>query len=441
MAVETVKLEVVGAHLLSTDTTRDITHSGFGTVKAAIIMVGYGYTQGTVYGNTHHGVILWDGVNDIIRSTTMVLDSNVSTVATLTYASALGISFPYSNNTIHSQWTVSGITDGLRFTKVSSAGHMRFTAMLFGGDGIVDVQAGTLNINNSSSSGSENVGFLPNMVFGTTMADTNLVRADGTMNFGFAGKSNGSIKQRNMSFYSDDNATTEDASYSVSTSSFLKPTADTAEDWALDIDSFSGSSFNWSHDYTGSSLSDLAFYLAIQVDDDRKICINGGNIPASATSFTQVANATLWGEGIGGMVMGMQGPTGKNTMYQSGGCAYWASFWDPSEVQTISFSCEDGVGTTDTSQMRSANNAWKVLNKDGTTWTADTDYVTADGVAEFEFTNISGIPGTNTHLNTWQFCSLLPEIDNVYAGSTAIEAIYVGSTEITAMYEGSTQIY
>jgi hypothetical protein len=316
---------------------------------------------------------------------------------------------------------------------------MRFTAMLFGGDGIVDVQAGTLDINNTASSGSENVGFLPNMVFGITQADTNLARADGVMNFGFAGKSNGSIKQRNMSFYSDDNATTEDSSYSVSTSSFLKPTADTAEDWALDIDSFSGTSFNWSHDYTSSSLSDKAYYLAIQVDDDRKICINGGNIPASATSFSQTASADNWGKGIGGMVMGMQGPTAKNTMYQTGGCAYWASFWDPSEVQTISFSCADGLGTTDTSQMRSTNGNWKVLNLDGSTWTADTDYIADD--ATFEFTNISGIPATNTHLNTWQFCSLPAAVEGVFEGSTEITAIYEGSTEITAMYEGSTQIY
>lgn len=166
IAIKRVELPKVSAG------TVDATETGFGTVKAAIVIVGYSSPLSGGHSTSHQwfSIGYWDGTD---QACVYAGSDNLQATSACNrghYASGYIVGI-LASGTLIANYTISNITDGVRFTMdTSGTGAERYAiVIMFGGDDVsANVGFNATQDTLGSATTINGVGFRPDIIFWAT---------------------------------------------------------------------------------------------------------------------------------------------------------------------------------------------------------------------------------------------------------------------------------
>lgn len=262
------------------DTTVDISAAGFGTPKFAIMMaVNNDAGSDTTYRRDMVGV--WEANYSAGLSVSYGSSHNVTTSdcangvnSGIAYCDYAGVGFAF-------KYTMSVITDGLRFTKVTNAfgGAKRFWIYVVWGDTVLNTK--TFELNATSTQSISSFSFKPNWAFvvsGSTTAAQPTVQGGNARGLSigsaqeyagswYPGVPNGAISQGVIMQYERDGystSATANYSYNGEVAGCIDPAG--TYTWKGKIASFDANGFTWTH-VSGLGARVVMLFLDLDVDD------------------------------------------------------------------------------------------------------------------------------------------------------------------------------
>ena len=298
-------------------TTMDITISGFGTPKAAIVILTAGISDGTISQNGVMSIGYTDGTNQVCTAGQSA--DNVGTMATgrrhandrvamvpsgASGSELLGISFD------------SWVTDGIRLKFETLTWSNRLvTVVLIGGDDVAEAHAGYHDDLGTGSSAVDitSVGFESDLVFMSCVGLATAPTAGSVYNllsFG-VGHNDGSDTQRATLFGSDDNTTNSVVTGYISTNSIVGQVHNNALQWRGVIGDYDADGFSVTP--VTNAGSDVIFYLCLKFNNDPDVSLFSTGWPSSGNK-----NETAPGFEPGfGLISALAGVHAYDTAYSS----------------------------------------------------------------------------------------------------------------------------
>lgn len=295
-----VKVAVVSRQLnTAASATTDFTKSGFGTPKAAIVLVSTDTTDNTsVTAGSRISIGLSDFINDYCivhqdEDNSAKVDCDAAKSNTSCYALILG------SGTFEDRGTASAITDGVRLTNSANSGGAYFTTVImFGGaDLAISLQSSAINSSQDGTATVSHSGFTDGndkLIFfiGTDIstedsASTGINNSFGVCHATGSDAGGWTFVQRCFGFASDHNATDGAPSLIISTDRVLDIITEAGgQDWGLEVTAFDNSGGTWTVTTrdNGAGAGMEVYSLALDLDD-RSAKVGSVDSPASGTDW------------------------------------------------------------------------------------------------------------------------------------------------------------
>lgn len=375
----------VTAPTLFTNGNVDLTVSGFGTPKAAIVYYGTVASLGTMGVWARGSIGFTDGTRQSVCSTTW--ENAQATTDTERNNTSDELAMLTQNGTIFGEYNFSAwITDGLRLAVGVYPGFDLYGwAVLFNGDDLT-AYAGNFQVaaqdvlNDVTAPGME-----PDIVYFTTvgLSTEDTITAHGTITHGVA--SNGaSVSQCSHGMMNEDNQASVFLSGIKRDNAALSLLGISAESYYLDVTAFDANGFDC-YARGGNGGNSYVYYLALNLGGanfstgDISLPTSTGNTnhPASSMGFTpQFVNG-----GVSHIINNNTRTTGAN-------CFGFFSFDDTTEV-AMCFSDDHGAATSNSDTEISLQTV--DTNTSGTDGTYDATFVSMNsGTWTSNYTNVDG---------------------------------------------------
>ena len=368
------KIRQVAQFLNNATSSYDLTVSGFGDVKGAILIASSG-TVNTVTDDVMYGIGFWSDNGEIIDQLGVGISSEhgVGTSSCHRSYSFAGIYVPDVGGGMRAHWTCSAITDGIRLTKgVNNTGSVTVTAILFGGDGIEDTWVTAMD---SSTSSTTALGFKPDLVVSAHSGLAGIGNAgtsdDYSLGFGVAANHQGrEIRQWCTTIgESDGVGTMRVAGRSRDTHIADYFTGLNTSQRRMAVTSFDATGLSWTTSGTGTHF--IAPFLALKLTKPESLYVSGSSLTASSSSWNSGATIRPFEAFLGSGIHGV--PT-NSTGYNSNIGGWFLHSFANEVDRTNAFSVEDGVGTSVTKTYRSSDGNLGHLDDDGTLFTGSISF-------------------------------------------------------------------
>jgi hypothetical protein len=331
------KCDVVQKNLTTTasPTTDDFTISGFGTPKAAIVIMSHtnsaaphsaeaqmsiGFIDGT---EAPGSCTMWSWIED----TGAGVNTNSGRGHSDRRCGLILGSFPGTED-VSLDWDNPFITDGVRFNVRNTAStNYNVMVILFGGDDIAEVKCdlydnlgtGTSALNvDCGFSASADLVFLASCYLNVQAANDEVFsNTNPGFSWGCWIRDGGNDTQRNVSFNSQRNQSTSNCSAYLDETYGLHQLNDGSLGWAGLIDQYDGTGSNGGFSVTpqASAASDLFPFLAIRFNTQPQLSLQTVTMPSSAIDWTD----TTFGFTPTAMIMGMSDATAAETVLNNTG--------------------------------------------------------------------------------------------------------------------------
>jgi len=362
-----VKFEVTRFTLstASAGNTQDVTLSGFGTPKAAIFIFSNGQVDGTPATDMRAGFGFTDGTRqyaiglyDKDTLTRTGSSRGQTDDAVIQLVGIDGSSATLLTKFGFNQW----ITDGVRLDIDVPAIDGRIVTVIFIGG--TDVSNAYVNFKDdlgiwASAVDITDPGFEPDLVFiaGIGSSDAPTIGATHAIaSFGVA-HNDGSDAQRGVFFSSQNAATTANNTSYISNQSAAAQAYNGSLTWRGTVGAFDSSGFSITPN--SNARDDIVGYLALKFTNSPDISLfdmewpTSGNYAETAPGFTPTF----------GMIMGVQGPTARNTVTTAGTYSVSVAAFDAASIETHSATSENSVSTTNANSLSS--NQLRILDVAG----------------------------------------------------------------------------
>jgi hypothetical protein len=356
-----IRVAVVRVAIANTGTTT-ASVTGFGTPKAAIVISTLADTDGTARnGNTSFSIGFTDGTNH--RCVQIFNEDGVAGTSADRSRHARSDMLGFTgvaagNNTSFEILFNAFVTDGIEFTVDEGGGGADRSALviLFGGADL-QAQCGTFTLSNlqDTTASVTDISFngQPQVVFFLGDGDTSFVTSDTTglphsiITFGVAQQdSEGTITQHCSMWASTDvAATTQNNSY-LSTTRCAGQVFSDALSYTAEVTDFLSNGFTVAT-RDGASANDVLGYLAFYLGGAKTkiLTLATPTTPSIGTYTTDFkpqavvigANSISTADSLGTSATGVEG--------------YGVSAFDASRQGSIEFTCDDGVATSNESQL------------------------------------------------------------------------------------------
>jgi hypothetical protein len=439
-----LKIEQVQLALPFASSTVDFVVSGFGTVKAALIITSKANSPNSIAidGDIGFGFIEnTGGFNQ--RSGSMSSEDGLTQSNEYRALNVSGVYMADDSGGVSAQWTASLITDGVKLTKVAATRNYGVTVILFGGDGLVSVApAHDTNLDTDSSPHEvTGLGFKPNLIFGVTSATNGATAGvfDSALCIGIAGNhaalDSTPPEQFSVAMGMDhgrlDNALLHAAR--ASSGSFLRPVkgSDATDYVNVVMDSFNADGFTYS--WSGGVQVEQCYMLALEVEYPQGIYIGDGTIGSSATAW---ASDSANSPPIFGMGVGIDGVTVKDTTATDVGALQISTLTTDDAFSMSASADPDGSGTVTVAKSvrGKVGSSWEVLEKDGTSITGTLSFNASN---QIDLASMTGVPARTTYMSYL----MLSENTNLRSGTNIVPKVYSGTDIVSKVYSGTDQVY
>lgn len=386
MADADVKFRTTRVALNTTTGTQDITLSGFGTPKAAIVLLSSGSADDTVTAGANFSIGFTDGTAANDRASVIHSADNVLTSDTGRNTSSANFGRIY--NGTGSTLTVfdfdSWITDGIRINITFASGTNVFaTFILIGGADVTNAYAGVKQLTGTSVSVTD-PGFESDLVFSACNGNSNinLLSVHAIQSLGIS-HNDGTDANRSVLYYDVSGQTTSTVGTYLSTSKCCGQIFNGAVNWLGDINTYTASGFTVTS--TASPGNDYILYLALkfQNEPDIKLFHTDGPTTTGNKAYTDPGFTSDFGINI------LSGCTSVDTLQQTGQDGFGVYAFDATNDYSNSISSQDGQSTTNTGSITSSGKI-KDLNS-GTTILHEGTFTSFDATGwTFNFTTAPG---------------------------------------------------
>lgn len=264
---------------------QDITVSGFGTPKAAIIIISTALSAGTIQAGAILGVGWTDGTNSVCSGMASE-DGTLSSNCGRAHTSTKIITLPnYTGSALIVEANFdSWVTDGVRINVTTSDGSAYLmNVILIGGAGTISAAAGQVSLGTGTSAINTTVGFTPSLVLfhGTGTANSTITTA-GKFCFGASvpGASQAAVA------FAEADATADGTSAALVSSSYGYAEVDTtpAMTYGVSIGTYAN---GFSATPSASASSDVMGYLALEFPAGNGVSVTTETLPTSTGSYSK----------------------------------------------------------------------------------------------------------------------------------------------------------
>ena len=360
-----VKVAVVSGQLATGTNFADFTKSGFGAVKACIVIVGQDGTDDTSVGSQSRMSI---GFSDFTNQFCIVHQDEDASAKVDCDALKSNTKVFYildaAANIIH-DGTASSITDGVRITNTSGTGSSQpfVTVIMFGGadlavslqrSAINSSQDGTATITHSGfTDGNDKlIFFIGSDISGEDSASSGINNSFGVCHATGSDSGGWTLVQRCMGWASDHGSNDGAPSATVNTDQVLSMITEAgAQDWSLEVTALSNSGGTWTVTTrdNGAGAGMEVYSLALDLDD-RSAKVGHVTAPSSGTSWSPSVSLGFTPQYVG---LGLAPYTIPDTIYSGAGAgALGISSNTGSGEETFhAWYNEDGAATTNTNNL------------------------------------------------------------------------------------------
>lgn len=380
-----VKAEVTRVALNTSTGTQDITISGFGTPKAAIVELTIASVDDAITAHYGQCIGFTDGSTDVSTLARGVDNVATSDTGRRTSTTVLGILYDSTSTLVSSMVFSSWITDGIRINITDSNGAAAFIKVtLIGGADTINVKAKSLQMTATTVVESA-LTFEPDLVIitgsGNSVVDS--LGAQCIQSIGFA-HNNGADANFGSFHWDRDAQTTTNTGCYVSTSRCCGQVFNDAATWLGLIDTYTTSGFTVRT--TASPGNDYVVYLALQFQNspDIKIFSTDGPTATGSKAFTDPGFKPDF------LTLITSGATATDTVQGAGPDGLASYTTDGTSEYALAISSDDAAGTTvaksiAASKLKDLQNGSGVLH-DGTFTSFDAtgftfNFTTAPGTA------------------------------------------------------------
>lgn len=355
-----VKFEVVRFALDSTKIateTQDVTITGFGTPSAAIFILSACEIDDTIDGNTYLGIGFTDGTN---QNCTVMRSTDAQATSSTRRSSTTSRCIFYVDGSIEYSFN-SWITNGVRITCDTPAStDFLCTCILIGGTDVSNAFVGAHDDLGTTATSTDITapGFEPDLVLMTCIGANTLANnaTNALLSFGI-GINDGVDTQSQISFSSVHGEASATTTAFVSNDSIVSQVFNGAESWTASIGTYDASGFTLTTD--AGAGADCIFYLALKFSNSPDIDLFDLTIPTSGNYAETTPNFTP----SFGMIVGLQGPTTRNTVATSSQYSAFISAFDDNGIYTNSATDEDAAATTVSKNLSS--DQFRILDYQG----------------------------------------------------------------------------
>jgi hypothetical protein len=276
----------VSVAIPTTTGNQDITIAGFGTPKAAIVILSGAVSADTARANGLLSIGYADSAGTAYVAGNCAQDAQATAATGRTNYNGSLVSFPNFSGSARTNEVatfVSWITDGIRINWATApAAAYLMTVIFFGGDGTISSKVGSVDLGTGTAAINTTLGFTPSLIFplGIGVA-ADLVTGNLVVSMGAWTPSSG---QGSITAVNIDAAATKDLQGYASSSAAFAQVFSAGLQYVVTLGTYAS---GFSATPSANSSSDVMGYLALEFDAGTGVNVSVETLPTATGSFSK----------------------------------------------------------------------------------------------------------------------------------------------------------